>query len=270
MLSNVHLFPAHTHKELVMMLHFHFVNTNYANLSDYRRVLGGGEMCAHFYHDDLANIAPLCDTFVSASNSRLFYDGGSDLCYMRLFNNLGKVMNEQLRAEVWDRQPTVFGSRCTVPHLPVGAALAAVLPLASDATQLRTFIAAPTMLLPQVVRDTRNAYHAFKMVLELIDKLPAAGERHVLMPGLADGIGGMDSAVSAAQILQAWRDHQNGDMFDVLTDTAMAVHNPAAMRTQPRYFMNTLYFNFETNPEDIQGMPRSSALTAHFEKMKKH
>jgi O-acetyl-ADP-ribose deacetylase (regulator of RNase III) len=233
------------------MIHFHFVNTNYDALQDYRRVLDNGAMKnaqVHFHHADLADIAPACDTFVSASNSRLFFDGGSDLVYMRLFSNIGRVMNQHLR-RVWDRHP--FTKKCTVPHLPVGAALAVVLPLASNSLQLRTFIAAPTCILPQTVKTTRNAYHAFKMVLELIEKLPQQHDRHVLMPGLANGIGGMDSAVSAAQILEAWRNHMQGDRFDVLPHESCVAYNPAVMGTQPRYHMNTMYFDFETTAAGV-------------------
>ncbi|KAG5184067.1 hypothetical protein JKP88DRAFT_244938 [Tribonema minus] len=180
---------------------------------------------ANMNRSTIIDYADHCDTFVSASNSRLCFDGGSDLDFITLFDP------HDAMCEAARRYLHLFGNS-SVTHLPVGAAL-------SCRFGAKTLIAAPTMILPQPVPKTNNAYTAFKMVLELLDIQKAA--TNVLVPGLCTGIGKMDPYTSARQILGAWKDYQSGLRCNVLHEGDIAYDGGKAMEAQPDYYMNTLY-----------------------------
>ncbi|KAG5186469.1 hypothetical protein JKP88DRAFT_241077 [Tribonema minus] len=182
-----------------------------------------------FRNASILDCAPECDTLVSASNSRLCFDGGSDLDYTTLFDDPHDAMYAKLKS-FWDSHNKVFGE-CSAVHLPVGAAM-----IHDYGTH--KFIAAPTMILPQPVPDTENAYFAFKAVLELVERDSTIQD--VLVPGLCTGIGRMNIAKSAEQILKAWMDHEAGVRNDVLSRKDF-VYDPRAMQQQPDVYMNTMY-----------------------------
>ncbi|KAG5186500.1 hypothetical protein JKP88DRAFT_241108 [Tribonema minus] len=154
---------------------------------------------------------------------RLCFDGGSDLDFIKLLGDPHDAMCEAAR-----RYLHLFGNSI-VTHLPVGAAL-------SCKFGANTIIAAPTMILPQPVPNTNNAYTAFKMVLELLEIQKAAN--NVSVPGLCTGTGKMDPYTSARQILGAWNDHQNGLRCNVLHEGDIVYNCGAAMQAQPDYYMN--------------------------------
>lgn len=83
------------------------------------------------------------------------------------------------------------------PFLPVGQALAVPVPTGGGVH----LIVAPTMLLPQDVRGTHNAYHAMRAALEAAYATP--GVERVVVPGFCTGVGMMSERVVVEQMKQA-------------------------------------------------------------------
>jgi O-acetyl-ADP-ribose deacetylase (regulator of RNase III) len=205
---------------------------NAQHLAAYESVLKDTIPNSHFHAGDVADFSDDCDTFVSAANSRLTFNGGSDFDYIEIFGNPEQLMNEQL-TEFWNDHPGVFG-RCETPFLPVGAAM-------RRRIIGKLFIVAPTMLTPQKVHQTKNAYHAFKAVLELLDKDPIASQ-HVLVPGLCTGYGKMDATKSALQVKDAWLDHAAGKRScNLHTNNPDIVCNTKVLHQQPHFECNLMY-----------------------------
>lgn len=169
--------------------------------------------------------------FVSASNSLLFFDGGSDRAYELIFPQVARRMQD------WVKQYG-FKDNFELPYLPVGAATIREL-------DHRRLICCPTMCLPQDVSTTRNAYHCFKLVLELVDKQGDVPE--VLVPGLACGWGKMPFAESARQMREALDDHKAGrNRLDTAPSTLSSLtYCPHILQQQPRYYQNTRFLDFD-------------------------
>jgi O-acetyl-ADP-ribose deacetylase (regulator of RNase III) len=172
--------------------------------------------------------------FVSASNSQLFFDGGSDLAYMKLFPGVQSTMK---------RYVTNFGFEDNVgrtDYLPVGAACI-------KSFDDKYLICAPTMFLPQDVSTTNNAYVAFKLVLELLDKNPQV--RSVVVPGLCCGYGKMTHEKAANQMFRAYIDHQQrkNSLDSLGPEHTNIVHWPSYKDTQPHYFMNRSFIDFDAS-----------------------
>eukprot|EP00953_Heterococcus_sp_UTEX-ZZ885_P003415 2374-Heterococcus_DN1.PRE.4 len=146
--------------------------------------------------------------------------------------------------EFWNDHPGVFG-KCETPFLPVGAAMRRRI---ND----KLFIVAPTMLTPQNVHQTKNAYHAFKAVLELLDKDPIASQR-VLVPALCTGYGKMDATKSALQIKDAWLDHAAGKgSCNLHTNNPNIVCNTKVLHQQPHYECNLMYMGESVDKSKLQ------------------
>jgi O-acetyl-ADP-ribose deacetylase (regulator of RNase III) len=207
------------------MTTFHFVNTDKDCLAVYREVLSD-YLPSTFTHCTILERADACCTFVSAANSRLCFDGGSDLDYIKLFGDPHDAMCT--KADLYKKY---FVNKHT-SHLPVGAAMI-------HSFEKGDLIAAPTMILPQSVPNTQNAYWSFKMTLELLRKSDRT--RNVLVPGLCTGIGNMSSYNSAHQILRAWKDLGDGMCDDVLKNEFDIAYSPIAMQFQPDFYCNSLY-----------------------------
>lgn len=170
------------------------------------------------------------DVFVSASNSLLFFDGGSDRAYERMLPGVAATM------KAWVRQYG-FRDRFGSPCLPVGAATICRF-------GQRRLICCPTMCLPQDVSATQNAYHCFRLILELIDK--QGDVARVLVPGLACGFGKMAFAESAGQMRRALDDHFAGrHRLDTAPPAVRTLtYCPRMLPAQPKYYQNTRFFDF--------------------------
>lgn len=181
--------------------------------------------------DNILNWTDKVAVFVSACNSLLFFDGGSDLAYQQIFPDVDNKMKSWIRR--YDLRDQFGGY-----FLPVGAATI-------KSFGKKRLICCSTMLLPQDVSDTRNAYNCFKLILELIDK--QADVREVLVPGLCCGYGKMPYAESAKQMREAYKDHISKknklDMTGHLIKSL--VYDPKIIRTQPRYYQNGQFFKFD-------------------------
>jgi O-acetyl-ADP-ribose deacetylase (regulator of RNase III) len=155
--------------------------------------------------------------FISPANSLGFMDGGVDLI-------LSKIMFPGVETKVKNKiktlgETTLLGR----PFLQIGKALTV-----ETQHQNVFLICAPTMWLPQDVRDTRNAYHAFYAALREASLNPNI--KDLYFTGFCTGYGMMTPAKSIAQMKQAHMDFQT-----LQTPFSLA----EIIKEQPKYYMNT-------------------------------
>jgi len=181
---------------------------------------------------NILNYANKSMAFVSASNSKLFFDGGSDLAYIDMFPKVQITMKNFVKKFGFIDK---FGLD---DYLPIGSACI-------KQFGNKFLICAPTMLLPQDVSNTNNAYVAFKLVLELLDKNPHIDS--IVVPGLCCGYGKMDTDTAAKQMYDAYTDHVNGEStLDVIGEAQTdLVYYPPHINTQPHYYCNTQFMSFD-------------------------
>jgi len=130
-----------------------------------------------------------CDAIVSPANSFGFMDGGLDHLLSDFF---GWHVQERVQAAIRERP---------MRELLVGEAI--VVP--TDHAQIPWLVAAPTMRVPMVVKQSVNAYLAMKALL-----IAARDHRHeilirsIAVPGLATGIGKIEPKIAARQMYAAY------------------------------------------------------------------
>lgn len=158
--------------------------------------------------------------FVSPANSLGFMDGGIDMCYSRVM--WPGIESHVKRAIHQHGQDGNIHAR----FLPIGQALAV---LTSDPGV--HLIVAPTMLLPQDVNGTMNAYWAFRAALGVAVSLRV---ELLVVPGLCTGVGRMSVAESAAQIRRAWTDGP------LAADHGLCLNHQE--KNQPNVYANTAFY----------------------------
>ena len=142
-----------------------------------------------------------CDAVVSPANSFGFMDGGIDLIYSQFF---GWHVQERLQQRIIDQH---------AGELLVGTAEI----VATDYERIPYLIAAPTMRVPMVLRDSVNPYLAARAVCLLVSRGlfwsgPHAGEpiadhvQTVAFPGLGTGVGQIGPNTCAHQVRRAIED----------------------------------------------------------------
>ncbi|CAL1533920.1 unnamed protein product [Lymnaea stagnalis] len=167
---------------------------------------------------DIFEGAPGVDAIVSPANSFGFMDGGIDMAYSQHF---GWQMQERLQTLL---QEKFHG------ELPVGQAV--IIPAYGSAGRdpsvdwcrfnhgetIEYLISAPTMRVPEVVKETANAYLAFRAVILAVEEHnsnkqdinPFKPIKRVLVPGLATMVGRMPAKRCAYQMLQAYETFVEG------------------------------------------------------------
>jgi len=139
-----------------------------------------------------------CDAVVSPANSFGFMDGGIDHLYSRHFG--------------WHVQQRLQEAIRTLHHGELLVGRAEIVP--TDDARIPFVIAAPTMRVPMILRETVNPYLAARAALLLIrhDRFrdgPFAGEpvasvvRTVVFPGLGTGVGKVGPNTCARQVRAA-------------------------------------------------------------------
>ncbi len=142
-----------------------------------------------------------CDAVVSPANSFGFMDGGIDAIYMDHFSS---SIERTVRRTIVERHHG---------ELLVGAADI----VATGDRRIPYLIAAPTMRVPMVLRESVNAYLAARAVLLLVlhGRFPdgprqgqpiADAVQTVAFPGLGTGVGYMQPRTCARQVRQALND----------------------------------------------------------------
>ena len=186
--------------------------------------------------------------FVSASNSLLFADAGLDRVYSRhLFPGSEKAMKSLLP---FIGKINLVGKR----YLPIGDALMINVSSMLDKSKMHDspdestdwlhiyLIACPTMLLPQNVKDTRNAYHSALAALKAAHAHPQI--KRVVFSGMCCGWGKMAALDSARQMRHALLDFEagvaNGDIIKSQDKDALLYRSRfEPLPEQPDFYENT-------------------------------
>lgn len=148
------------------------------------------------HHGSILDVT--CDAVVSPANSFGFMDGGIDATYRAFF---GDEIQRRIRRQIYDHH---------AGELLVGTADI----VETGHAAIRFLIAAPTMRVPMVLRDSVNAYLAARAVFLLVQRGTFrsgsyAGEsvtervQTVAMPGFGTGVGRMGFNTCAHQVRAA-------------------------------------------------------------------
>lgn len=176
--------------------------------------------------------------YVSPANSLCFMDGGIDYALSRMiFPNVEK----EIKSIVKHLGITSIVGK---PYLPIGSSVIV------DKGH-KSLVVSPTMLLPQNVSNTRNAYYATMAVLYniLINKKESLEEVDIIFTSLCCGYGKMEEDESIQQIMAGIKDYIHYQPKLIYKD--IIIHEPN-LYDQPKYYQNTEFFNI--NPEEIQNI----------------
>lgn len=173
--------------------------------------------------------------YVSPANSLCFMDGGIDYALSRIiFPDIEKEIKHIVRG---------LGITSIVgkPYLPIGSSV--ILDKG-----YKSLIVSPTMLLPQNVSNTTNAYYATMAILYniLINKKENLEETDIIFTSLCCGYGKMQEDVSIQQIMDGIRDYVN---YNPKIINENIIINEPNLQDQPKYYQNTEFFSIK--PEDI-------------------
>ena len=139
-----------------------------------------------------------CDAVVSPANSFGFMDGGIDVDYMHYF---GGDIQRSVRRQIFDHHQG---------ELLVGTATI----VETDDAPIPFLIAAPTMRVPMILRESVNPYLAARAVLLLVKNGTFLAGQHagqrsadyvkvIAFPGLGTGVGRVGSNTCAHQVRAA-------------------------------------------------------------------
>lgn len=173
--------------------------------------------------------------FVSVANSLLFMEGGIDLAYLQMFGKDSDIRTLQYYIQnIMKKEKDVPVSLLGRKYLPVGAAMCNEIPHTNKKYFL---VSAPTMLLPQNVKSTKNAYYAMKAVLKVWNR-----EGTLVVPLLACGIGKMDLNDAAIQIKKAIDENHEYERNLYVPKNYINILNE-----QPKIYENTEFFEIDIN-----------------------
>ena len=181
--------------------------------------------------------------YVSPANSLCFMDGGIDLALSRqVFPGIEPLVKSQVRAI--GRQ-TLLGRH----YLPIGSSIILDDPNPDNSAAKKSLVVAPTMLLPQAVPQTRNAYYATMAVLYnvLVNRGENLDDVDILMTSFCCGYGRMSEQESLQQILDGIRDYRDYKPLRLTKSIILAEPNLA---DQPKYYQNTEWLDIP--PNEIQ------------------
>lgn len=174
--------------------------------------------------------------YVSPANSLCFMDGGIDYAFSRI---VFPHIEDQVKQMVRDYGKTSLVGK---PYLPIGSSVI------MDRDAQTSLVVSPTMLLPQDVSKTNNAYYATMAVLYnvLVNRQESLDHVDILFTSLCCGYGKMDEDTSIRQILAGIRDYSHYTPQTVHPN--MILYEPNLL-DQPTYYQNTEFFPID--PADI-------------------
>jgi O-acetyl-ADP-ribose deacetylase (regulator of RNase III) len=168
-------------------------------LADAWKRFCGDLECVSIYRGSILDVS--CDAVVSLANSFGFMDGGIDLIYSRYFG--------------WHVQKRLQNAIATKHHGELLLGSAEI--VETDNPRISYVIAAPTMRVPTILKDSVNPYLAARAALLLIkhgifSEGILAGEaiadaiQTVAFPGLGTGVGRVEPYTCAHQMRSAIED----------------------------------------------------------------
>jgi len=174
--------------------------------------------------------------YVSPANSLCFMDGGID-------SALSRIIFPGIESEV-KRIVKEIGITSIVgkPYLPIGSSI--ILHKGNNTS----LVVSPTMLLPQNVSNTKNAYYATVAVLYniLVNAKENIEDVDIIFTAFCCGYGKMEEDVSIAQIMNGIKEYRHYKPQRIYEN--IIIHEPT-LHDQPPYYQNTEFFTIR--PENI-------------------
>ena len=169
--------------------------------------------------------------YVSPANSLCFMDGGIDKALSQVvFPGIQTKVKKMVEVEIG------YKNRLGRSYLPIGSSVVV------DVDPTRSLIVSPTMLLPQNVSKTNNAYYATMAVLYhiLVVRRERLSDVDILLTSFCCGYGKMDEDISVKQMLQGIYNYVN--YKPRILNQNIVFHEPN-LKDQPKYYQNTEWFN---------------------------
>lgn len=173
--------------------------------------------------------------YISPTNSLGFMDGGIDYALSRIiFPNIEKEVKNIIKE-------LGIASIVGKSYLPIGSSIIIH-------KENKSLVVSPTMLLPQNVSTTCNAYYATMAILYniLINNNESLDEIDILFTSFCCGYGKMEEDVSILQILDGIKDYIY--YKPTVISKYIILHEPN-LYDQPKYYQNTEFFKIR--PEEI-------------------
>lgn len=167
--------------------------------------------------------------YISPSNSMCFMDGGIDLALSTvIFPNIQK----QIKDIIATLNITTLMGRI---YLPIGSSIII------DDYNNKSLVISPTMLLPQDVSNTNNAYYSTMAILYniLINKKEDMSNVDIIFTSLCCGYGRMDELTSINQILKGIDDYK---LYQPTIINENIIVNEPNLFEQPKLYQNTEWF----------------------------
>ena len=169
--------------------------------------------------------------YVSPANSLCFMDGGIDYALSRIiFPNIEiEVKNIVKQLGI----TSIVGK----PYLPIGSS---IIVNKGD----KSLVISPTMLLPQNVSNTKNAYYATIAVLYniLINTKENIDDIDIIFTSFCCGYGKMEEDVSIQQIIDGIKDYIH---YKPKVINKNIIINEPNLYDQPKYYQNTEFFSIK-------------------------
>jgi len=173
--------------------------------------------------------------YISPANSLCFMDGGIDYALSRII-----FPNIEIEIKSIVKELGII-SIVGKPYLPIGSS---ILLDKGD----KSLVISPTMLLPQNVSNTQNAYYATMAILYniLINNKKNIKDVDIIFTAFCCGYGKMSEEESIKQIIKGINDYVN---YNPTIINKSIIINELNLTDQPKYYQNTEFFHIK--PEDI-------------------
>ncbi len=174
--------------------------------------------------------------YVSPANSLCFMDGGIDLA-------LSRIIMPGIERKVKEKMASLnIKNKLGRNYLPIGSSM--IVPY----DNVKNLIVSPTMLLPQNVSNTNNAYYATMSILYniLINRKEDINNIDIIFTSLCCGYGMMTEEESFKQIINGINDYTKYKPSYCYPDIVLCQPN---MSEQPKFYMNTEWFDIR--PDEI-------------------
>ena len=171
--------------------------------------------------------------YISPSNVLTFMDGGIDKVYSQI---MFRGIESKIKAKV---KKLGFVSKLGRPYIPIGKAIVTKTDILHPNGQ-SYLITSPTMLMPQKVEKTPNAFLCMIGVIQLLKEYKhfINPEDELIIPSLCCGWGGMDANISIQQIIEAL-EHKNVENLNL--------DFQKIIKSQPKFYENTEWFDIDPN-----------------------
>lgn len=163
------------------------------------------------HHGDVKQLFGDNIGYISPANSFLFFDGGIDAVYGRMFPKLQNDAQELVKQFGYTRTLKKYGNVENLHfmkeeyYLPVGSSLIVPVENVMSRTKWNYIVACPTMYLPQKIKGTNNPYYATLAGLYAVNKYNKSVSdfmqiKTLICPGMGTGVGGIPFGESIKQI----------------------------------------------------------------------